>query len=271
MKDESTIVFEREKLAFEKAHAERDFELRERELVLKEKQSSKSSVMSFFTNPVIIAIITASLGFVFDRILKHMDNKALAANTKMKQESDLLMKAFESDDAEIIVTKLSLLSKLNYIQLSHEQQLMVAQALAQRDGELPVEAQQNPLLSLDSVMKSDSVKISTKPTQQRPKQPITQKPPVNNIPDNKSVGEPVSNQFTILIGTDLLSQEAQEELKLAKLDYPNARQFRNGKYVMTVVGLYNSYEEADKHLEEVRKKLNRPQAYIISASKLLAR
>ncbi len=266
MTDESNILFEREKLAFEKAHAERDFELRERELVLKEKQSSKSSVMSFFTNPVIIAIITASLGFVFDRVLKHMDNRAMALNTKMKQESDLLMKAFESDDAEIIATKLQLLSKLNYIALTHEQQLMVTQALAQRDGELPQEANQTNAYVQDSTQHTDSV---SKPIPKNPKPPIQNRPPVNNnIPPNKSLEVDAAKQFTILIGTDILSQEVQDELKLAKTHYPNARQFRSGKYVMTVVGLYPSYEAAEKDLETVREKLKRPQAYIIAASKL---
>ncbi|MGL4597443.1 MAG: hypothetical protein ACRCYO_07945 [Bacteroidia bacterium] len=270
MTDDNQILFEREKLEHEKKHAERDFNLRERELVLKEKQTTKSATMVFFTNPVIIAIITASLGFAFDRVLKHIDNAALAENVKIKQQSDLLMKAFESDDAEIIVTKLQLLSKLKYINLTHEQQLMVTQALAQRDGELPVEASQNAKNVLDSAGKDsagkDSVNIkdiaSTKP--EKPKQP---KPPISNN-SNKPKEVATAKQFTILIGTDILSQEAQDELKLAKIHYPNARQYRSGKFIMTVVGLYDSYENAEKELETAREKLKRPQAYIISASKV---
>jgi hypothetical protein len=223
--------------------------------------------LKFFSNPLILAILTASLGFVFDRIMNNIEHRQLVQQQHDKQSADLIMKAFDDSDPQVIMTKLMLLDTLHYIQLSDAQDELVVRSFAQRDGSLPSEGNVENDHALEqlrdtvfiTINKEQKPLIKPRPPVQLPINDSTQKVPPNWA--NRT------NGFTILVGTDILRNEANAELILAQSKYPDARQYQSGRYFLTVVGKYKTFEEASKAVADVRKKLNRPDAYAIHAQK----
>jgi hypothetical protein len=255
-----------EKFNFEKEKANRELDLRRREIELQEKEHSGSKAKKILFNPILIATITAVLGLTVDILIKNYEHNQTLAELKRKQQSDLLLKALDSEDETLIAMKLVLLDSLKLIDLSHEQRQWVIDAYAAKAGVMPEAVYvQNPtddsasVSALDSTAKlPDTVATTPKPnnTDTKPKpKPVTQQPPAV---------KPVSaSGYCILVGTDLLRNEAIQEMRLAQSKYPDARQVVNGKYTLTLVGNYATREQAAAELEQVRKALKRPNAYII--------
>lgn len=260
---DKTDQLEIEKFNFEKAKAERDFQLRERELQLQEKSHSISGFRKLFSNPLLLAAITAVLGLTVDMIIKNYEHKQTLAETRRKQQSDLLMKALDGQDETVIAMKLALLDSLKLVELSHEQRQWVIEAYARSAGVLP-----EAVLVTD--ITPDDPGASAKDTAVMPR---TQEKPATIKPTKPAQGntgkpKPVPNTATaagycILVGTDVLQREAVDEMKLAQAKYPDARQYVNGKYTLTVVGNFDTQEAAARELDNVRKSLRRPNAYII--------
>ncbi|MCA6364422.1 MAG: SPOR domain-containing protein [Bacteroidetes bacterium] len=246
---------ELEKFNFEKEKTNRDFKLRERELALQEQSQSNNGFKKLFTNPILLAAITAVLGLSVDMILKNQEHSLTLAENKRKQQSELLMKALDGSDITVIAMKLSLLDSLNFIDLTHEQQQAVISAYAQKAGVQPdYEVLINETNS-DSTRRADSVIVPETSVNQPSVKP---KPPI--IAEVKPLTAP---GYTILIGTDVLQNEAIAELELARKMYPDARQYQNGKFTLTVVGNFATRDQAEAELEKVRISLHRPGAYVI--------
>jgi hypothetical protein len=165
------------------------------------------------------------------------------------------MKALDGSDITVIAMKLSLLDSLNFIDLTHEQQQAVITAYAQKAGAQPDHEILINETSSDSVRLTDSVVVPEKPVN---KPPVKPKPPVT-----AEVKPLTASGYTILIGTDVLQNEAIAELELARKIYPDARQYQSGKFTLTVVGTFATRDQATAELEKVRKSLHRPGAYVI--------
>lgn len=248
---------ELEKFNFEKDKANRELKLRERELELQEKSQSSTGLKKVFSNPILLAAITAVLGLSVDMILKNQEHGLTLAETKRKQQSELLMKALDGSDITVIAMKLSLLDSLNFIDLTHEQQQTVIDAYAKNAGILP-ELESPVNITADSSRKTDSVILPGNPVKQNIPAPVKPVPPA--VADVKPA---VAPGYTILIGTDVLQNEAREELELARKFYPDARQYASGKYMLTVVGNFATRDQATAELEKARTSLHRPGAYVI--------
>jgi hypothetical protein len=254
-----------EKFNFEKEKANRELDLRRREIELQEKEHSGSKAKKILFNPILIATITAVLGLTVDILIKNYEHNQTLAELKRKQQSDLLLKALDSEDETLIAMKLVLLDSLKLVDLTDDQRQWVIDVYADKAGVRPkavfVQNQTDDtatVLALDSVKPLDDAGTTSPKnnTESKPKpKPITQP-----LPEIKPV--PASG-YCILVGTDLLRNEAIQEMRLAQSKYPDARQVVNGKYTLTLIGNYATREQAAAELEQVRNALKRPNAYII--------
>lgn len=262
-----------EKFSFEKEKVNRELDLRRREIELQEKEHSGSKVKKIVFNPILIATITAVLGLTVDIVIKNYEHNQTLAELKRKQQSDLLLKALDSEDETLIAMKLALLDSLKLISLSHEQRQWVIDAYAAKAGVMP-EAVYVRDITPDTVSDKDTAApISpTIPTTESPKKPKSPSPKTNpESPPDPAVSPAAVSGYCILVGTDLLHNEAINEMKLAQSKYPDARQVVNGKYTLTLVGNYATREQAAAELDNVRNVLNRPNAYIIRNIKTVDR
>lgn len=254
-----------EKFNFEKEKVNRELDLRRREIELQEKEHSGSKVKKILFNPILIATITAILGLTVDVVIKNYEHNQTLAELKRKQQSDLLLKALDSEDETLIAMKLALLDSLKLISLSHEQRQWVVDAYAAKAGVMP-EAVYVQDIDIDTVWGKDS-SVATSPSipkTENPKIPQSPSPKTNPDTPTTSAIQPIAaSGYCILVGTDLLRNEAIYEMKLAQSKYPDARQVVNGKYTLTLVGNFATREQAAAELENVRKALKRPNAYII--------
>ncbi|MGL5892224.1 MAG: SPOR domain-containing protein [Bacteroidia bacterium] len=257
-----------EKFDFEKDKVNRELDLRRREIELQEKEHSGSKTKKILFNPILIATITAVLGLTVDIIIKNYEHNQTLAELRRKQQSDLLLKALDGEDETLIAMKLVLLDSLKLISLSHEQRQWVIDAYAAKAGVMP-EAINVQNIGRDTVSFNDTASgsQSTVGTTTKPKTTDTKPNPKPNpkpeAPKPPVIKPEAVSGYCILIGTDLLRNEANFELKLAQSKYPDARQVVNGKYTLTLVGNFATREQAAAELENARKVLNRPNAYII--------
>jgi hypothetical protein len=253
-----------DKFNFEKEKANRELDLRRREIELQEKEHTGSKAKKILFNPILIATLTAVLGLTVDIVIKNYEHNQTLAELKRKQQSDLLLKALDSEDETLIAMKLVLLDSLKLIDLSHEQRQWVIDAYAAKAGVMP-EAINVSNNNNDSGGAEDSTAGREDTVAIIPKPPIneTKPKPVLAEPKPPAIKPEAASGYCILVGTDLLRNEAISEMKLAQSKYPDARQVVNGKYTLTLVGNFATREQAAAELDNVRKDLKRPNAYII--------
>jgi hypothetical protein len=253
-----------DKFNFEKEKANRELDLRRREIELQEKEHTGSKAKKILFNPILIATLTAVLGLTVDIVIKNYEHNQTLAELKRKQQSDLLLKALDSEDETLIAMKLVLLDSLKLIDLSHEQRQWVIDAYAAKAGVMP-EAINVSNNNNDSGGAEDSTAGREDTVAIIPKPPIneTKPKPVPAEPKPPAIKPEAASGYCILVGTDLLRNEAISEMKLAQSKYPDARQVVNGKYTLTLVGNFATREQAAAELDNVRKDLKRPNAYII--------
>jgi hypothetical protein len=253
-----------DKFNFEKEKANRELDLRRREIELQEKEHTGSKAKKILFNPILIATLTAVLGLTVDIVIKNYEHNQTLAELKRKQQSDLLLKALDSEDETLIAMKLVLLDSLKLIDLSHEQRQWVIDAYAAKAGVMP-EAINVSNNNNDSGGAEDSTARREDTVAIIPKPPIneTKPKPVPAEPKPPAIKPEAASGYCILVGTDLLRNEAISEMKLAQSKYPDARQVVNGKYTLTLVGNFATREQAAAELDYVRKDLKRPNAYII--------